>query len=155
MTFCDILCMYAFNAKDGRKSVSVEAMLLDRLQRRLCLLTCDRSSMMGMFWWWWWWWLVEVMMMMMMYHNFTGNASNSVVGARLWRIEQYNYVNGELINCLNVPLGASSSSSSSSSSGRCHHSHHHLHDHPPLPLPDSRGEELELQQLYFPRYIPH
>ncbi len=39
--------MYAFNCKNARRSVSVEAMLLDRLQRRLCLLTCDRSSMMG------------------------------------------------------------------------------------------------------------
>jgi hypothetical protein len=39
--------MYAFNTRNGRRSVSVEAMLLDRMQRRLCLLTCDRSSLAG------------------------------------------------------------------------------------------------------------
>ena len=27
------------------------------------------------------------------------------MSTRLWKIEQYNYVNGELINVLNVPLG--------------------------------------------------
>ncbi len=43
----DTSYMYAFNVRNGRRSVSVEAMLLDRLQRRLCLLTCDRSGMTG------------------------------------------------------------------------------------------------------------
>lgn len=80
--------------------MTVEAMLLDRLQRRLCLLTCDRSSMMG----------TQGVGVgrddAVQSSLLPGNASVSAA-ARLWRIEQYNYVNGELINTLNVPLGSS------------------------------------------------
>jgi hypothetical protein len=69
----------------------------------------------------------------------SGTTSSTATGARLWRIEQYNYVNGELINVLNVPSGAPP----------------HLISHMPywtFPLLDARGEELELQQLCFAQH---
>ena len=147
--------MYAFNCKNGRRSVSVEAMLLDRMQRRLCLLTCDRSSMMGE--------LVVLfsglgftfasMSHQLMY--LTGNSNSTAAGTRLWRIEQYNYVNGELINVLNVPSGASLCPAAICPMLPCRHKQ-------TCPIPphqrifirhvDSRGEELELQQLCFAQH---